>query len=102
MSTALLPMLPCHFSALYELSCNATISHELVRSHSPHTEVFILFLEQTLMREPPLLSRRWPGGTVLTSSGAVVAGCTAVTEKDADRGCCRPFTLTVMVPTDPA
>ena len=54
------------------------------------------------MREPPLLSRRWPGGTVLTSSGAVVAGCAAVTEKDADSGCCRPFTLTVMVPTDPA
>ena len=54
------------------------------------------------MREPPLLSRRWPGGTVLTSSGAVVAGCAAVTEKDADSGCCRPFTLTVMVPIDPA
>ena len=54
------------------------------------------------MRDPPLLSRRWPGGTVLTSSGAVVAGCAAVTEKDADSGCCRPFTLTVMVPTDPA
>ena len=57
--------------------------------------------EQTLTREPPLLSRRCPLGSVLTSSGAVVAGWAGLTVKDPDSGCCRPLTLTVMVPCGP-
>lgn len=56
---------------------------------------------QTLTREPPLLSRRCPLGSVLTSSGAVVAGWAGLTVKDPDSGCCRPLTLTVMVPCGP-
>lgn len=56
----------------------------------------------TLMRDPPLPCRLCPLGRVLTSSGAVVAGCAALTEKDPDSGCSCPFTLTVMVPCGPA
>ena len=56
----------------------------------------------TLMRDPPLPCRLCPLGSVLTSSGAVVAGCAALTEKDPESGCSCPFTLTVMVPCGPA
>lgn len=56
----------------------------------------------TLMRLPPLPSRRCSEGSVLTSSNAAVAGCAGPMVNEPDSGCCRPFTLTVMVPTDPA